>query len=302
MKYCINYKASFNHYDKVQEIKIEFDETENTIESLIHFFQKYPEHDIVVICGDEVPITVFDSLEYYYQKGIKNFIIALPYYEIFLDLMEKYSFNYFINEPIANMDLLHNVLGGSRKPKYVIFSGSWGFNLSRLAKMVHDAGVEIRVVPNIAQRDNWTMLSEDETDIHKRITDFFIRPEDVFLYEEAGLIDTLDLVGSANEISSIFHFYVIQKEFPGRLDLIIKGFEDCENVPRNDQLPQEFGLCRLLCNKKCYMGENCNACSNCCDIAEKMGEGDSVIPLASFSELKEKIEGLSLLSEGVKNE
>lgn len=111
--------------------------------------------------------------------------------------------------------------------------GPLGFQLNNLIKLKQKHPVKIRVQPTISASASLNAPAA----IH-----FFIRPEDLSLYEPA--IDILDLRQPDPEVENTIFSIYSNREFIGNIDKIIK------NVPKdtfNPALVSSFAENRLNC-------------------------------------------------------
>ena len=93
------------------------------------------------------------------------------------------------------------------------------------------------------------------------IKTFFIRPEDLKLYEK--YIDTFEFYinnTSASRLNTLYEIYVKDQKWFGKLEEIIVGYIGEED--NRFFIPNNFGEKRLNCNKKCMQdNEKCNICN-----------------------------------------
>ena len=141
------------------------------------------------------------------------------------------TFNTFIEAGVSDIYLVEQMM----------------FEIKDAAAAAHKAGVKVRTFPNIAQK------KYEETE---SIKSFFIRPEDIDLYE--GLVDVMDIY-TIDEINQdvVLDIYKKDKMWWGPLKELIIGLDTDINgryiIPR-------FGERRLNCNRKCFKGQKCDIC------------------------------------------
>lgn len=127
---------------------------------------------------------------------------------------------------------------------YALISSQVAFSL----KVAKSYGVPLRVVPNRASLRYLPQVTDLKT--------FFIRPEDLSLYEE--YIDTIEFAfDSLLEERTCLNIYKNKKTWAGHIKFLIK------NIPidfHNQGLPEEFGQIRLNCGQRCLTGGRCNFC------------------------------------------
>ena len=134
-----------------------------------------------------------------------------------------------------------------------------GFDLIAVSEYCHSLGVLVRVVPNISSQ----FISMYGLSIAEHIKTFFIRPEDIYIYEP--YIDICELQGSPDRYSVIYEIYKSGR-WQGQLNDIIGGFDEETN---NANIYPSFGKYRLSCKHIC-MYEKCNLCKEIQSIANEL--------------------------------
>ncbi len=142
----------------------------------------------------------------------------------------------------------------------ILIYGELGFDIVRLAEVVHTAGTRIRVIPDIAQASTKVPYSG--------IRKFFIRPEDIDLY--TPYVDTLFLSIWNGELAPTYYeIYHLDKEWFGPLKEIIFGL-DSKIDSRN--ISSLFGRKRLHCNQECLKGGKCDICGTVEEVSEMLSD------------------------------
>lgn len=131
----------------------------------------------------------------------------------------------------------------------IYIGGTLGFSLEKVSNLVKD--VKIRVIPNIAQYSG--VILDLGLDHVTPMTSFWIRPEDIGMYEE--LVDVIEFFGNKTLQETFYSIYAIDGSFEGALNILISGM----SAVNNKSLPSEFTESRLSCEKKC----NFNRCHRC---------------------------------------
>ena len=128
----------------------------------------------------------------------------------------------------------------------IYLCGEICFDLEKLAPVLHEAGIRIRVCPNYAQMNG---------NINPTLA-FWIRPEDIDLY--AQYVDVFELVPTASQNFSILHKIFFQdKKWFGPYSEIIAGYDGTLNGQTT--IPM-FGEYRVGCGKRCLRGGHCQMC------------------------------------------
>ena len=136
----------------------------------------------------------------------------------------------------------------------IYIANELGFYLGDIAPYIHEKNVIIRAFPNVAQ----SIIEKTPV-----ISKFFIRPDDVYLYED--LIDVFEFFGSLNRQSVLMEIYK-EETWSDILDLIIIGLNlDLDNRLFNPY----FGEARVNCRKRCTFGK-CNICKRSFTLGETL--------------------------------
>jgi hypothetical protein len=107
--------------------------------------------------------------------------------------------------------------------------------------------MKFRVFPDIAQ------VPKGSEKYINPLAKFFIRPEDVSLYED--YVDLFEIYHQGDRTSVVYEIYK-QEQWLGNLNQIILGLK-CDIM--NTSIAPHFGKCRLNCNKMCYI-DKCHIC------------------------------------------
>lgn len=129
----------------------------------------------------------------------------------------------------------------------IYIDGPLGFQYDNIVKAKGD--VKIRVSPTISPNSNFANSS-------RKVTSFFIRPEDLSKYEKA--IDIIDFHNNKTE-DTLYSIYK-RGNFIYPINQLINGL--IETV-ENPLVPKTFADSRLNCGQKCQTpGNNCKICNN----------------------------------------
>ena len=272
MKYCFNYIRRSDSLHLLNEINIKFNPKDlkplfkymkehdyqrvnakiskindifdnNLIDDFVDFKKENPKIDFAVI----IPEYDLNIAEYCKQKEIKFFFDVV--------VRDWETFNAFIEAGVSDIYLVEQMM----------------FEIKTAAPAAHKKGVAIRTFPNIAQK---------KYDTTNSLKSFFIRPEDVFLYE--GLVDVMELY-LIDEINQdvLLDIYRDDKQWFGPLREIIIGLDSSINgkyvIPR-------FGERRLGCNRKCFKGARCDVCETVESLGENLKKAGLLIQYMSKEE------------------
>lgn len=254
MKYAVQYRKGFKYLDQVDEINILFRREDTTLVDFLLLHQK-----------QRINISIYDIEDFIESNSIKlfdaiaiehpeiNFAINLGYYhnsespKLMKIIKERViPHKFFFNDFVRNWDTLHGLKDLGVSDMYIV--EDLGFELDAVGKILHSAGIQVRVFPNIAQSP-WI-----KTPALKK---FFIRPDDIEIYEP--YVDVIEFFGSDDSIETYYKIYAIDKKWFGKLNEVIIDFDD-DRLDSRFLLPI-FGERRLKCGKRCLKGSSCNICS-----------------------------------------
>lgn len=264
MKYCIEFAKNFEYIDEIDEIFIQY---KSNNEALEKFIEKFKEKRILIklnfedfneFIDDNIQIDFFKEIRDKYNINI-GFI--LPAYELdgsikVFNILKENNLPSFFSTMVHSWDMLTGLARMGVSDMYIV--EELGFELDKVAAILHEQGIQIRCYPNIAQSAH-----RDIQDIKK----FFIRPEDVELYEK--YIDIFEFYGSNNNL--YYKVYAKEKKWFGKLNEIIFDFDD--NLDSRCIVP-EFAEVRSRCGKKCMKGNPCKICEKVEKLSDLMQEND----------------------------
>ena len=272
MKYCVRYSRKFNYIDKVDEFKIVYKPKDDT---LIYFLSQFPDKRIIISMTEEDIENIILSgafKEKYALLENKNFAFLLPVItdenkttiSLFIKELKSNNIQYFINEKIYSIDKVWELIDLGVSDVYIC--GELGFELKSISQKIHQAGINIRVFPDVAQS---TRASGDP------VTKFYIRPDDILKYNE--YIDICEFFAD-DKIRDNLLYQVYAKEHHWYLNIndIILGFEDYEPIS-NISFPNQFGIIRSNCQKRCLKDNNCDLCHRCFNLSKICEENGVVL-------------------------
>lgn len=270
MRYCINYgNKKFKYFDKIDEITINFTPRDS---SIINFLLESK--------GKRININIKDKEDFINNKRLKLFdVVKSQCQEIdfafrltdfkaettktVMELIKssENKHKFFFDTTIGDWDTLNGYVGLGVSDIYVV--EDLGFEIKKVAELLHSHGIRIRVYPNVAQ-SKWRNTNP--------FRKFFIRPEDVHLYED--YIDAMEFYGRDDFIQTYYKIYAIDKKWFGKLKEIIIDFD---SEIDNRCILSKFGPKRIECGKKCAKGKPCNVCSAIVELAEVLEKNKLII-------------------------
>lgn len=256
MKYCLRYTNICTKLDQTDEITIKYIEDKG----LIDFLEKYNSKRVNLL----IDASVFPETEVRKLASIKNFYpqynfaIAMSHYkpELTLAFVEA-DIPFYISTPCTNWEQFQLYIAAGVSDINV--SGPLGFELPKVKRVLNklEQKIQVRATPNKIKK-----LEEGTNDI----VGFFIRPEDVKVYEE--FIDILDFEGLEHQ-DAFYSIYAEQKLFMGNLNQYIYNFSDSVD---NCGLISLFGERRKDCGRQCLSGGGCRRCYLLANLAPAMKE------------------------------
>jgi hypothetical protein len=273
MKYCLKYTNICTKLHHADEISIKYIEDKG----LVDFMKKFKAQRIIL----RINPANFSNSEIRKLIAIKkqypeyNFSVALPYFDnALIPWFRDEKIPFFIDKPCMCWEELHYLI--KEGVSDINISGPLGFEMSKVKQVLNslDRKITIRATPNKVEN----MIIYTPT-----LIGFYIRPEDVFLYED--YIDVLEFEGLEHQ-DTFFAIYAEQKQFLGNLNQCIYGFQ--EQVD-NKGLVSLCGERRRACGRQCLSGGRCRRCYALADIAKPMGDRAREKILETIKKEQEKI-------------
>ena len=278
MKYSFNYNRRSTVLSQLDEINVKVDPTE--LEVLFNYIKEHKHQRINAKIKEQDHIFDYDLLnkfeDFKLDNADVNFTIVLPKYDLNLaQICKQKNLKFFFDSVIRDWETFNAYVSAGPTDVYLV--EQMMFEIKDAAAAAHEKGIAIRTFPNIAQR------RYEETIALKT---FFIRPEDVNLYE--GLVDVMELYTMA-EINTdiVFQIYKLDKYWWGPIKEIIIGLDS--DIDGRYIIPR-FGERRLNCNRKCFKGQKCDICGTCEEISQKLQKAGILIEYEKMIKDKEKEE------------
>ena len=158
----------------------------------------------------------------------------------------KEGYKAFLKHPITDWDSFFALVELGVSDIYI--DGPLGFQMRELHRAVKDTGVMIRVSPTV---------SPNCSIVGAKPESFYIRPEDLHLYEKTiGVID----FKAQNQDKEDTLFTIYKR---GTFNFNVKDLiENCQFSVPNLFLKPEFGQSRVNCGQKCKTpGRACHLCN-----------------------------------------
>lgn len=269
MKYCINYSNKSHIIDKVDEILIRYDKNK-ILELFTQFIPAHLNQRIIVQLIEEDNIdTIVNNLKkiisiYNENKDIK-FDIQLPFYnQKFIEELKDTNLKYFFKAAANSWDKFTSLISQNVSDIYI--TDELAFELDKVAEIAHKNNIKVRVYPNVAQ-SRWDKLSD--------ILKFFIRPEDIEIYEP--YVDVCEFYGDkAQQIDTYYKIYQEDKKWFGDLQEIIIELDS--KIDSRYIIPR-FAEKRIKCGKDCLKGGKCEMCKRILDLSEQLENAHLIVQI-----------------------
>ena len=278
MKYCINYSNKSHIIDKVDEILIRYDKNK-ILELFTQFIPAHLNQRVIVQLMEENNIdTIVNNLKkiisiYNENKDIK-FDIQLPFYnQKFIEELKDTNLKYFFKVAANSWDKFTGLISQNVSDIYI--TDELAFELDKVAEIAHKNNIKVRIYPNIAQ-SRWDKLSD--------ILKFFIRPEDIEMYEP--YVDVCEFYGDkAQQIDTYYKIYQEDKKWFGDLQEIIIGLDS--KIDSRYIIPR-FAEKRIKCGKDCLKGGKCEMCKRILDLSEQLENAHLIVQIDKEKEERDE--------------
>lgn len=258
MKYCIDYHRGFKNADKADEFTITYTKKNDV---LIDFLEKFKEKRINLFIKEEISYAELKLLKTI-RNAYPNLFLKFESYnpENIEDIVES-GVPFFFGNRVNNWDEFLGLIDLGVTDMYIV--EDLCFELNKITPIAHDAEVQLRTYPNIAQ-SRWRDTSE--------IKKFWIRPEDISMYE--SYLDVLEFFGSESQVSVLLKIYKEDKKWFGPLNEIIIGIHS--DLDSRFITPR-FAEKRIRCGKECLKGGKCQMCERIVSLSKTLKSADLMV-------------------------
>jgi len=259
MNFCLPFMIGFPYNDEIMEFTIKYDSMKDKYEDLINFVETYSDRRI--------------NIELTYNATSLNTLLPLLKINpaVYLKLNEGYihrvndlkesGIPFFFTLQCSSWDSLNSLINIGVSDVYL--TNELGFNLLKIQKMLQYTGIRTRAIVNVAQM-------ADPFNVNARIKAFFIRPEDIGVYQD--IIDTFEFFATNQaQYEVLYDTYVHNESWEGNLAEIIMGLGiDVDSRA----IAPDFGVYREDCGKRCFSGSSCHICDRVHELAIAMEDKD----------------------------
>ncbi len=248
MNFAIPFFKQFKYQDDDIQWNINY---KPKVKQLNNFIESYGTHRINLIITDFELNRDCEIVQALIEKFPETQIVmCLPEYNAQLEQeLNNKQLPHYYNEFVNNWDRFEGFLNLNVTDIFV--AENLLFNLKVISKKAKEKGKALRSFCNICQ-SAWQDTPSLKT--------FFVRPEDISLYENS--IDTFEFfMGNSSNLSinTLYKIYTKDKKWFGYINEIILNYNGTEH---NNQIIPLFGFKRLNCGKRCFQDvqPTCHIC------------------------------------------
>lgn len=266
MKYCVYYspKAKSSAYEDADELIIPYNKINKDFSNILN---NYSEKAIILDVSADEQLDLLDAeIWNSFAQTYPNIKIRLPRNftyaneKIFEKILEL-KIPFFFDVNAYSWDTLYNLLYYS--PTDIYITQELGFELDKIAEVLHEKNIKIRVYPNVAQAGGQNIPA---------LKNFFIRPEDIPYYEP--FVDVCEFYGNIDKSLTYLRIYKKDQKWFGQIKEIIIGYKG--ELDSRFILPA-FAQTRVKCGKRCLKGRNCHMCERIEEAAETLKENNLLV-------------------------
>lgn len=231
-----------NIYDELGEIIIKYNPKDVTLPK---FIEKHKNQSIVI----DIDSASLDDVRRFvdFNEKYHNIKLRISHNDTYFEQMIKDKLPYFYSDCYCgDWDMLNSLLTApDNNVSDIYVSSALGFDIQKVANKVHEAGKQLRLIPDIASVNSFINIAHG-------ITSFFIRPNDIEYYKE--IVDVMEILGGPIN----YQAYKKQNWF-GPLNEIITNLDSDID---NRAILSVFGASRMKCGKRCGKDGSCKICQN----------------------------------------
>ena len=264
MNYAIPFTMKFKYFHQNNiQINIKY---KPKIDELNSFIKVYGgTHRINLIITDfiqDVDIEILLALKETYPDY--ELVVCIPFYTPQVEeILTKNNIPHYYNEYVTTWDRFQGFLNLNITDLFI--SDSLAFDLNAISFNAKKKNIKIRCYCNTCE-SSWKDTPSIKT--------FFIRPEDLHLYQK--YIDTIEFYTDKKNINVLYEIYVKDRKWFGKINEIITGYIGDED---NRFLISDFGERRLNCQKRCMKGiePTCHMCDHVIELSKTLKEKNIIV-------------------------
>lgn len=237
----MRYSGCIDNKNKVDEIKCPI----NQLGSIFDYVKENPNKRYNIVSNFEHLNDILYKQIDFIREVAADYTVGCSNFRAMEDLIKK-GYNAYFAHPIADWETFLNLVKAGVSDIWI--DGSLGFQRNNI--VLAKENVKIRVSP--------TMSINAAFSHGDNLNSFFIRPEDLHLYE--GAIDIVDFCQTGKHAEETLLDIYQRGTYMANLRILIKQL----NVDiDNNLLPTDFGKARLDCGQKCFIpNKTCHNCFN----------------------------------------
>lgn len=284
MKYAVTWTPTFRYLSEIDEILYpDWSGKDTLLSSFDGKINKEKQRIILPLTWTWEDSDIDEAVVYINkaQKEGYNIAVQIPEDRELAHKLREAHIPYMFNKFAGSLDRAYTQAMMGASDVYVV--ENLGFRIPDLQYIRESFGVQIRLIPNIAQIAGFTKEIDP-------MLKFWVRPEDTEIYEP--YVDVFEIYGT-NRLSVVYEIYRDRRWF-GDLNDIILDF-DTDSVP-NGSMPPHLGPQRIKCGQACLKGR-CNLCPQLAQTARKMEEVGIEVRKDKYKPEKTKEEKEKLMKE-----
>lgn len=250
MNYCFHYNKNNPHLSKATEWIFSYKEDNpNLIMKMRELKEEGTTQRIILDLTEFSGEPNWDILSASVREYPNSAILITKAQITFVPRMRVENIKWFLLNGCYTWDMLNECIKFGVSDVYI--TNELGFDIKNVKSFCDRNNVKVRVYPNIAQTSAILLtLGTYES--------FYIRPEDVDLYE--NYVDIFEFFLNEEKERVLYEIYE-DRGWRGDIDQLILNLVHV-NGARNNYIPTIFGYSRLDCRKRCIYGD-CQICMNC---------------------------------------
>lgn len=259
MKYSVNFSNHFS-LSAFDEIIIKYDKQDA---SLLNFLEEHSKQRIILSIDNiyDFDDSHCEQLNHIYERypyfavrllSICSFDLVSPEMQ---HIKEQLTMPCFFGYVVTTFDELQHILAFEVSDVYL--AEDICFDLVRAKSLCRAHNTAVRAFPNVAQASVATSPA---------LTKFFIRPEDVVIYD--NVIDILEFWGPLEKQAVLYLIYS-HGQWAGDLQSLIL---DLNFSFDSRAIVNDFAKKRKTCRRKCMRGDECTLCKDVYDFSQKLAE------------------------------
>ena len=261
MKYCGHYNNKNFHNKDFDEWIFNYPENNpNLIMKMRSLKEENCDKRIIIDISDFCGEPNWEILSASVREYPSSAILITKEQIDFVPQIRMNKIDWFFANGCSSWDMLKECIDYGVSDVYII--NELGFDIKNVSAYCKKNKTKVRIYPNIAQNSALLLTIG-------AYTSFYVRPEDVPLYEE--YVDVFEFFGAPEKEGVLYEIYS-DEEWLSDLELLILNIPTPRDKrTKNNFIAEVFGKSRLDCKKKCIYND-CAICANCVSAAKAIKE------------------------------